>query len=74
MKFKNQKEFEATLKAIGDIAKVEITKALVPLQNRVATLEAENAALKDAIRQMRERQALSDITPAAVADRYRSLS
>ncbi|WP_230164035.1 hypothetical protein [Roseomonas sp. CECT 9278] len=52
------------------IAKIEATKAAAPLHNEIAALKAELFAIKDAIRQMREQQALAARTPAAVRARY----
>jgi prefoldin subunit 5 len=48
-------KFDNLLLGIGAIAKVEIEKALKPLQNRVAQLEAEVIALKDTLKTTRSK-------------------
>jgi cell division protein FtsB len=68
-----QKSFDAMLLGVGAVAKVEIEKALAPLRAKVATLEAENMALKHAVKELREKQAEADITPESLKARYASI-
>ena len=67
MKFKNKADSDNFLRIIGSIAKVEVKRALEPLNQRIAALEAANAALRA------ERKAEETATAASIAARYESL-
>jgi cell division protein FtsB len=69
----SKSEFDSILKGMGAVAKIEAQKAVAPLAAKVASLEAENFALREAVKQMRETQALAALTPDAVRRRYEAL-
>ena len=55
------------------VTRLEIAKALAPLTEKVAMLQAENAAMRETIKQMREDQALAAMTPDAIRARYAAI-
>lgn len=67
-------KMSAIIAGMVPIIRLEVAKATAPLVNKVAELEAENFALKDAIKQMRQEKALSALSPEDVVARYRALS
>jgi regulator of replication initiation timing len=71
------KSFDNMVKGVALIAKAEsekaVAKALAPLRLQIAQLEAENGALKEAIKELRQKNAEAEMTPAALKARYASL-
>jgi cell division protein FtsB len=69
-----QKQMDFIIAGIVEVSRAEIAKALAPLNLKIAELTAENAALKDAVRDLRQKQVELSITPQDMAARYRALA
>jgi cell division protein FtsB len=69
----SKSEFDSILKGMGAVAKIEAEKATAPLAAKIASLETENSVLREAIKDLREKQTELAITPDTIRRRYESL-
>jgi hypothetical protein len=67
------KALDAVIAGTVTIARLEIEKALAPLHAKIASLEVENGVLREAVKQMRQDQALAALTPDSLRRRYEAL-
>ena len=67
------KALDSVIAGTVTITRLEIQKALAPLAAKVAMLEAQNAALVETVKQMRQDQALAALTPDAIRRRYEAI-
>jgi cell division protein FtsB len=67
------KALDAVIAGTVTIARLEIQKALAPLHAKIASLETENAVLREAVKDLREKQTELAITPDALRRRYEAL-
>lgn len=68
-----QKQMDEIIGGIVTVSRAEIAKALAPLQAKVSALETENAVLREAIKDLREKQTLAALTPDAIRRRYEAI-
>ena len=69
----SQKEFDAIVRGTGAVAEAVVAKALAPLAAKIAMLEAQNAALTETVKSLRQEQSLAAMTPDALRARYAAL-
>lgn len=68
-----QAERDNLIKIISVLADKRVTKALIPINEKLTALQVENAALREAIKGLREVQELASITPEQFRARYAAL-
>ena len=69
----SKSEFDSIVRGTGAIAEAAVAKALAPLAAKIAMLEAQNAALTETVKSLRQEQSLAAMTPDSIRRRYDAL-